>query len=404
MPQLFRPARPLSFPEFISLMAALFALAALSIDAMLPALPQIADDLSPDAPSSAQLVVTSFVLGLGGGMLLMGPLSDAIGRKSVIALGIGIYIVGALLAAVADSLPMLLAARVLQGFGISAPRTVGIAMIRDLYQGRLMARVMSFVMTVFILVPAAAPFLGQSILTFAGWRMIFGAFIVFGAFAMCWLLLRQPETLPQTARRPFRLRVILDALRQVLSNRRVVLYIGTLMLGFGQMFALLSAAQPIYDHYYDRADSFAFWFAVQALIAGTAGLVNAALVVRLGMRRIALAAFVGQALISAVMTILWTTGIIGGAESFPVFFFWTVSVFYVAGLAFGNLNALTLEPLGHIAGLASAVVGAVSTVLAVGVAVPITLAFDGTPLPLMVGVLLASGLAVLTMILADRAP
>lgn len=403
MSQLFRPSRPLVFAEFVALMAALFALTALSIDAMLPALPQIAADLSPDHPNRVQLVVTSFVLGMGAGMLVMGPLSDAMGRKGVIVLGIGIYVAGAALAAMAESLPLLLVARLIQGLGISAPRTVGIAMVRDLYEGRTMARVMSFVMTVFILVPAAAPFIGQVILTFAGWRVIFLSFILFGVMTMFWLLIRQPETLEREQRRPFRLSTIFAAVAEVLRNRRVVLYTLALTLGLGQMFAVLSAAQPIYDIYYGRGDSFAAWFAVKALIAGTAGLVNAALVMRLGMRRIAMTAFMAQVAISLTISLLWWQGVVGGPDSFLVFFGWTVSVFYMAGLVFGNLNALTLEPLGHIAGMAAAVVGAVSTVLAVAVAVPIGLAFDGTPLPVMLGVLLSSAAALALMLLADRA-
>ncbi|MFC7705135.1 MFS transporter [Plastorhodobacter daqingensis] len=404
MSQFFRPTRPLVFAEFVGLMAALFALAALSIDAMLPALPQIAQDLSPEAPNRAQLVVTSFVLGLGIGMMMMGALSDALGRKPVIALGIGLYIIGSGLAALADSLPLLLAARMLQGLGISAPRTVGVAMIRDLYQGRIMARVMSIVMTIFILVPAAAPFIGQTILLVAGWRMIFMAFIAFGLFALVWMSARQPETLAPERRRPFRLGSIWSSLREVMIHRRVQLYIIAMTLGFGQLFALLSAAQPIYDVYYGRGDSFAAWFALQALLAGTAGLVNAALVVRLGMRRIVVTAFATQVVISSLATFAWATGLAGGEGSFPIFFLWTVSVFFMAGVTFGNLNTLALEPMGHIAGMAAAAVGAVSTVLAVLVAAPIGLAFDGTPLPLMIGVLSASGLALAAMIAADRFP
>jgi MFS transporter, DHA1 family, multidrug resistance protein len=197
-PTMTAPARPLPFAEFVALMAMLFALTALSIDAMLPALPQIARDLSPDAPNAAQLVVTSFVLGLGLGTLLMGPLSDALGRRRVIAFGIGLYLIGCGLAVIADSMALLLAARVLQGLGIAAPRTAGIALVRDLYEGRRMAKVMSIVMTIFILVPAAAPWLGQFVIALAGWRAVFLAFILCGTAALAWFLTRQPETLPWT--------------------------------------------------------------------------------------------------------------------------------------------------------------------------------------------------------------
>ncbi len=391
------PTRPLPFVEFVALMAMLFALTALSIDAMLPALPKIAADLSPDAPNAVQLVVTSFVLGLGLGTLMMGPLSDALGRRPVIAMGICLYLVGCLLAALADTLWLLLAARVVQGLGIAAPRTAGIALVRDLYEGRRMAKVMSIVMTIFILVPAAAPFLGQIVISLAGWRAVFWAFMLAGTLALAWFLLRQPETLPPARRRPFRVGTILAAGREVIGHRRVMLHIAALTLGFGQMFALLSASQPIYDQYFGRGDSFAAWFAVMALLAGTAGIINASLVMRLGMRRLATLAFTAQSGIAAVVLLVTLAGAVPSALEFATFFGWSVTVFFMAGLVFGNLNALTLEPLGHIAGLAAAVVGALSTVGAVLVTVPVVLAFDGTPLPVMIGVLVASATAATLM-------
>jgi DHA1 family bicyclomycin/chloramphenicol resistance-like MFS transporter len=392
---LTRPAMP--FPEFVAMMALLMSLMALSIDAMLPALADIARAVTPDAPNLAQLVIPAFLLGVGIGTVTLGPLSDTTGRKKMIAFGIGVYIVGSLLAAVADSLWLLLGARVLQGFGIAAPRTAGIALIRDIYKGRRMAQVMSIVMTIFIIVPAAAPFLGQGVIWLAGWRAIFIAFVLVGAGALIWIGLRQPETLPPPARRPYQLARILHAAGEVVGNRRVVLYIGALSLAFGQMFGLLSNSQPIYDIYFDKAASFPAWFALMALLAGGAGLVNAAFVMRLGMRRIATATFTAQAVISGAMILLWGGGYVPQAVEFTVFFLWSTGVFFMAGLVFGNLNALCLEPLGHIAGVAAAVVGASATLIAVIVATPIGLAFDGTPYPLMISIFLCSSAAMFLM-------
>ena len=185
------------------MMAMLFASVALSIDGMLPALPEIAATLTPDLPNLAQLVVTSFVLGLGLGTLVTGPLSDAVGRKPVL-IGCGVvYAVGAGLSFLAPSLPMLLAARVLMGIGGSGPRAVGMALVRDLYKGRAMARIVSFVMTVFTLVPAVAPLIGQGVIWVAGWRAMFLLFMVFQAAIMLWLALRQPETLPPSIAAPW---------------------------------------------------------------------------------------------------------------------------------------------------------------------------------------------------------
>lgn len=390
-----RPALP--FAEFVTLMALMMALTALSIDAMLPAMPEITEALAPGAPNRTALIIPAFVLGLGAGTLLMGPLSDSYGRRPVIGLGIGLYMAGALLAYVAQSLEVLLAARVLQGFGIAAPRVAGIALIRDMYAGRRMAQVMSFVMTIFILVPAAAPAMGQVVIAFAGWRSVFLAFVVVAAVAFGWLMLRQPETLPPDHRRPFSPPVVWAAVREVFANRRVVIYIVALSLGFGQMFGYLSASQQIYDLYFDRAASFPAWFAVTALIAGSSSLVNANIVMRFGMRRIASAAFTAQVVLSGTMVMAWGGGLIPPALAFGFFFAWSTALFFMAGLVFGNLNALSLEPLGHIAGLAAAVVGAVSTIGAVVVAVPIGLAFDGTPYPLMVGAFTCSAIATLLM-------
>ena len=186
--------RRLSQPEFIALIAMLFATIAFSIDAMLPALPQIAAELTPADPNRAQLILTSFVLGMGLGTFLAGPISDALGRKPVIVLGAGLYMVGALLAWAAPTLETVLAARLLQGLGAAGPRVVSLAMVRDLYSGRHMARIMSFAMMIFTLVPALAPLAGQGIIALTGWRGIFLAFLVFAVVATSWLSLRQPET------------------------------------------------------------------------------------------------------------------------------------------------------------------------------------------------------------------
>ncbi|MCL4187258.1 MAG: multidrug effflux MFS transporter [Rhodobacteraceae bacterium] len=388
-----RPAAPLAFAEFVAMMAMLFAVLALSVDAMLPAIPEIAAELSPAAPNRAQLVIAAFILGTGLGMVVLGPASDSFGRRPVIAVGMGLYLLGGLGAAAAPTLEVLLAARVLQGFGVAATRVVGNAMIRDLHSGRRMAQVTSTVMTIFILLPAAAPALGQAILWVAGWREIFLVLMAIACAALAWFLLRQPETLAPERRRPFRAGPIAAAAREVVANRAVRIYILILGLGFGQMLALLSVAQPVFAVSFGRDAEFPAWFAVMALAAGGASLVNARLVIRLGMRRMATAAYLAQTVISLLLLPLWAAGVLPAAVQFPAFFLWAMSVMFMAGVTFGNLNALALEPLGHIAGLAAAVIGAASSLLSVAVAVPIGQAFDGTPLPLMAGVLACSAAA-----------
>ena len=194
--------KPLPFPEFVALLALLMATVAYSVDAMLPLLRPIGEDLAPLAPEQAQLVITVFMVGLGLGTFTMGPISDAFGRKPVMLAGIVLYMVAAVVAALSQNLAVLLAARFVQGLGTSAPRTVSQAMVRDLYAGRQMARVVSFGMTVFTLFPAVAPFVGSLVGAAFGWRAIFVSFLVFGAVTLLWLGLRQPETLAPENRRP----------------------------------------------------------------------------------------------------------------------------------------------------------------------------------------------------------
>ena len=372
--------------EFIALIAMLFATVAFSIDAMLPALPAIARELSPGSPNSAQLVITSFVLGMGIGTLFAGPISDAFGRKPVIVGGVVLYSMGAGLAWAAQSLEMLLVARVIQGLGVAAPRIVSMALVRDLYAGRQMASIMSFAMMIFTLVPAAAPALGMVIIADFGWRGVFAAFVLFASIIVVWLGLRQPETLAFGRRRPLRLGLLRNAAVEVFGNRTVVLCISVLTLGFGVLFGTLSSTQQIFEVTFHRADSFPYWFAFIALLAGTASLLNARLVVRLGMRHMITTTLLCVLLYTMCVLGLVSIGVLPDWLYFPVYLSWTISIFFMAGMVFGNLNALALEPLGHIAGIASSIVMAISTVLAVLIAAPLGLMFDGTPLPLMTGV------------------
>lgn len=395
-------SQPLAAPrlsdfEFTALMAMLFATIAFSIDSMLPALPAIAADLTPLAVNRAQLILSSFVLGMGAGTFFVGPLSDAFGRRPVIASGLVLYLVGALAAHFAPSLEWLLVARVVQGLGAAAPRIVGMALTRDLYQGRDMARVMSFVMMVFMVVPALAPMIGQAIIIQAGWRAVFFAFILFGLIALSWVMIRQPETLPVSARRPLSGRLLWSGLREVLADPSVRLYTATMTLGFGQMMSLLSSIQQIFGEVYDRADHFPYWFALIAVFSASASFLNGQLVTRLGMRRMASLAYLGEAVIAAAAFLLIKSGLLGASASFAVFFIWATSVFFIAGLTFGNLNALAMQKMGHLAGMANSVIAAVSTVLAVAIAGPVGLAFNGTALPAILCAVICSVLAYLLM-------
>ncbi|MFN3525803.1 MAG: multidrug effflux MFS transporter [Paracoccus sp. (in: a-proteobacteria)] len=387
------PARRLPLPEFIAMLAFLFATIAFSIDAMLPALPDIGAQLTPDNVNRAQLILTSFVAGMGLGTLFAGPISDAIGRKLTITLGFALYGVAALAAIWAESLEMLLLARFIQGIGAAAPRIVGVALVRDLYEGREMARITSFVMMVFIIVPALAPSAGAGIIALSDWHGVFVAFALFAVVGALWLNLRQPETLPVENRRPLRLVPLWAAAKEVLSNRQVMLATAAMTLGFGQMFALLSSSQQLFGETYGRGDSFPFWFAMMALLSGSGTILNVSFVMRFGMRRIATWAYTMQTVVSAVMLALLLSGILPPALQFPAFFLWATSVFFMAGVTFGNLNALALQHMGHIAGMAASVVAAISTLAAVLIAAPVGLLYNGTAIPAVVATLICSGLA-----------
>lgn len=384
------PQNPLKKPEFIALMATHFAMVAFSVDSMLPSLPTIAAELTPGIPNAEQLILTSFVLGLGLGTFLIGPISDSLGRKPTILWGFGLYGIGALLAMIAPNFETLLAARLLQGLGASSPRIVGVAVIRDQYSGRAMAKIVSFVMMIFILIPAVAPLLGSLIIPVFGWRGIFGAFIIFALLNSIWLTLRQPETLPKEERRALNVPLLLAGIREVCTNKRVMICTFATALGFGQLFAVISSIQPLYDITFDRAASFPAWFALTALFSGTGTILNAALVMRLGMRRLVVWTFGALSLCTLGYLIMLHFGLLAGTSAFVTFFIWTVLVLFSNGLIFGNLNALALEPMGHMAGLAASIIGGLSTVFAVMIAAPIGLAFNGTVLPLAIGSLACS--------------
>lgn len=395
------PRRPMPFGEFIAMLALLFATVAFSIDAMLPLLAQMGRELAPASPADAQLVITIFVLGLGLGTLVAGPLSDRFGRKPVIVAGIGLYMVAACIAALSTSLEMLLLARFLQGLGAAGPRVVSQALVRDLYSGRHMARVMSFAMTIFVLVPAVAPLLGAQIGGLFGWRAIFWSFLFFGLTSATWLLIRQPETLPPSARRPLNPAALLAALSEIFGNRLVMLYLVALCFSFAPMFAWLSSISLIFEQTYARGPEFPYWFALVALLSAPASLLNARFVLRLGMQRMILIALMVQIMVAVLMLMLLNAEL-GVALEFPAFIAFMTLQFFCVGLLFGNLNALALEPLGHIAGMAASVMGGVSAMAAAVIATPVARAFDGTPVPLTIGALVCALVAIVCMLIARR--
>lgn len=376
--------RTISKFEFVCMMGLMFATIAFSIDAMLPALPDIVGNLTPDEPNRAQLIITSFLLGMGLGTLLAGPLSDALGRKTVIVIGAGLYMAGALMAYFAQSLEWILLARVLQGLGAAGPRVVSLAMARDLFVGRAMAQIVSYAMLVFTIVPAIAPLLGAWIIMGFGWRAIFLAFLAFSVISVGWLSLRQPETLAPEDRRPLQFAPLWAGLRETLAHRQMQFSIIAQTCIFGGLFGSLSSIHQIFDYTYGLRESFPLWFCLIALLSAPTGPINGKIVMHTGMRPLIRVTMLAQAGLSLILALAFLSGVLGAAE-FGVYVFWNVTLFATAGFSIGNLNALALEPLGHIAGMASSVMGAISTVGGALAGAVIGQMFDGTPVPLFIG-------------------
>ncbi len=370
------PGSPLRTGEFVPLAALLMSLTALSIDAMLPALPAIGRDLGALRRNDVQFVITALFLGLGLGQILMGPLSDRIGRKPAMQAGLLLFVAGCLVSIFAPTFEVMIGGRILQGIGVAGPRIVTIALVRDQYTGREMARLMSFVMAVFILVPTVAPALGQGILWLGGWRAIFATFIAITAVTFAWFALRQPETLPAARRRPFSPGAIGGAAVEALRIRAAAGYMLASASVFAPFVAYLSSAQQIFQEAYRTGALFPLWFGVLALAVGCASFVNGHLVMKHGMRRLAKVAMVSVTLVSVLA---WALALaFDGLPPFWLFMAYLVVVFFCIGLVFGNLSALAMEPLGHIAGVGAAVVGSVSIFIAVPLGALVGQGFDGT--------------------------
>ena len=365
--------------EFVLLIAFLMSLVALATNAMLPALPMIGRDLGAPHPNDGQFIITSVFLGVGIGQVVFGPLSDRIGRKAAIHAGLVLFMAGCVVSVFASTFDAMIAGRVLQGIGVAAPRVVTMALVRDRYEGARMGRLMSMVLAVFILVPSVAPALGQVIIWLAGWRAIFTTFLVIAAIAFAWLAVRQPETLPPERRRAFSPSAIGRAVIEIVRIRAALGY--TLATGFvfAPFVAYMSSAQQIFQQAYHTGALFPAYFAVLALATGSALLVNGRLVVRYGMRRLSAVAAGAVTLVSVVA---WVGALaFEGLPPLWLFMAYLMSVFVCVGFMFGNLSALAMEPLGHVAGAGAAVVSSLSTLIALPLGILVGQRFDGTMYP-----------------------
>ena len=384
-----------SYGEFVILVSLMTSLAALATDAMLPSLPQIGSDLNVQNVNDRQLVVSVLFLGMAIGQLFFGPLSDKTGRKPAIYAGFALFIAGALLSGLAINFTMMLLGRLLQGAGISSPRAVTLALVRDRYAGRAMARVMSFVMTVFILVPMLAPTFGQAVLMFSGWRAIFLSFILMAIVIFIWFALRMPETLTQENRSSFSLQQIIRAIQAIIKIRIALGYTITAGLISGVFLGYLNSTQQIFQEQYALGTSFPLYFAVISLSLGMASLTNARAVMRFGMRFLA-----GRSLIFIFGLSIFALGmalLTAGHPPLWILVSYLMLTFFGIGILFGNLNALAMEPLGHLAGIGAAVVGSLSTLISIVLGTMIGRSYDGTILPRVASIAILTGLSILVV-------
>ncbi|WP_010138619.1 multidrug effflux MFS transporter [Oceanicola sp. S124] len=381
--------------EFVALMAVLMATVAFSIDSMLPALPDIGRELAGGVANDAQLVLSAFMVGMGVGTLFTGPLSDSFGRKPVVLGGACVYMIGALISWQAPTLEILILGRALQGLGASAARVVAIAIIRDLYSGREMARLISFVMIVFTVFPAMAPLLGNWIILAGGWRSIFLAFLVFSFIGSAWMAIRLEEPLPRERRQKFRVINLWHALREMFSIPMVRLSLMVQTAIFSVLFTSISLIEPTFGRIFGLSEAFPYWFFGIGILCATSSMVNAAMVGKYGMRKIIT---LTQGIFLALsVALLLAYFLIPHEPGYGLYFFaylaWQAAAMYQMGLTIGNLNALAMEPIGHIAGLAASVLGAVSTVVAAVISTIVAQVFDGTILPQLATSLLLTAIA-----------
>lgn len=388
---------PLSLPEFVALLSLTTSLTALSIDAMLPALRDIGAALAVADTKDTQLIVTLFIFGMVFGELVFGPISDAIGRKPAILIGLALFGVGAVISMTADSLVQVLVGRIVQGIGCAGPKIAARALIRDQYEGAAMARILSFIFMVFIIVPMLAPALGQLVLVVADWRAIFLVFLALAAVVALWLGLRQPETLEPARRIPFSLPHLLANGLLILRHGKVMAYTISLGFLFGALLVYVSTAPALFFDLYGIDETFPLYFAIIALGLGVAAFFNSRLVMHYGMHRLSVIALVALVVFAALL--MAASAAYDGVPPFGAFMALCFLAFCCNGVLFGNVNAMAMQSLGRVAGLGASMVSSLSSLLAVAISVLLGRFYDMTAFPLAGGLLLG-GIVGLALVLA----
>lgn len=342
---------PLAFGEFVALVASMMALTALGIDSMLPALPAIGEGLGVSEPNHRQYVITAFLLGFSVAQLAYGPLSDRFGRRPILLIALAAYVATSALAAISGSFELLLLSRAAMGTAAAGARVVTVALVRDCYAGRAMARVMSLAFIVFMAAPIIAPGVGQLILLVGSWRMIFWGVGAAAVLVLLWFWLRMPETLGEEGRQPLRLERIARDYALMMKDRCAVGYTLAIALLSGGMFGFIGSVQQIMADVFHRPEWLTILFAAVASSMAVASFINSRIVMRIGMRRISHTALAGMVAIAAVhLAVAWS-----GFESLWSFAILQAAMMMCIGLANSNFSAMAMERMGEIAGTASSI-------------------------------------------------
>jgi len=390
-----------SFGEFVALISFTMGLMSLSIDNLLPAFGAIGASFGIADANEMQLLISAYMIAFALMQIVYGPLSDMIGRRPALMIGLAIYSVGTVIAIFAPSFGLLLAARAIQGMGAAAIRVLVVAIVRDRYNGREMARVMSLIIMVFIVVPIFAPAIGSLFLWLGGWRLIFISMLVLAGMVTTGFSLRMPETLHPEYRLPFSLRRILDGALLTVTTRASIGYAGAMGLTMGVLLSYLNSSQQIFQtEVYGLGPLFPLAFGAIAVVLGAASFVNSQLVRRLGMRRLSHFGICGFILAAGLLLVLAFS--FAGRPPLALFGPLLAASLFLMSLMMVNFNAMAMEPLGAIAGTASSIIGVYTSLVGALLGLAVGQAFDGTVRPLAVGFLLLGLVCLLVVLWTER--
>lgn len=391
-------SREVNFVEFITLVASLMALVSITINMLLPAFQDITNTFQLKDKNQIQLSISLLYLGLGVSQLFYGSISDTIGRKSTIYIGLSIFIVGCSVSFLSNNLTTLLIGQILQGIGLGAPRVMSVAIVRDKFEGNEMARAMSFIMVIYVLTPTVSPIIGKSILMISNWRVLFVVFIILTMLIFLFFKYKMPETLPNENRKDFTLRQLFITSKEIFQNKKSLTYIIILGLYSGVFITYLNLSQAIFEFQYQLGNQYPYYFAFLALSIGLASFINGKLVIQLGMKLLTKIAITSSFFV--VIPFFYISHFI--TPPFWVFATFMFVQLFSYGILIGNLNALAMQPFGHIAGLGASVVGAISTLISVPLSVFIGGFYTTSTIPIVMGYFIVGAISLLLFSLLNQ--